>query len=78
MSKSSDNIESVSVVLFDNRKNTVFKVFYRQPKGQKIKPFGKTLKENFSNQFHAAGNFNLNVLDCEICKNLQKILTYNL
>ena len=37
----SDDMESISVeFLFKNRKNTVFNVLYRQPKGQ-IEPFEK-------------------------------------
>ena len=60
-------------------KKTVFNVFYRQPKGQ-IERFEKFSKGSFpqiknsNKHFHDAGNFNLNVLDHEICKKVQKFL----
>ena len=82
MSVKSDDVKSISVeLLFENRKNIIFNVLYRQFKGQ-IKSFEKFLKETFSRimssnkQFHVAGDFNLNVLEYEICKKVQE--KYNL
>ena len=58
-----DDIESISVeILFENRKNVIFHVLYRQPKGQ-IEPFKKFFKETFwriklsNKQFHVASDF---------------------
>ena len=46
-----DDVESVLVeILFENRKNTIFNVLYKQLKGQ-IEPF-----KNSNKQFHVAGN----------------------
>ena len=48
LSINSNDVELISVqFLFENRKNTIFKVLYRQPKGQ-TEPFEKFLKETFS------------------------------
>ena len=72
------DVESISTeLLFENRKNTIFNVLYRQPEGQ-IEPFDKFFKETFSpikssnKQFHVVGDFNLDVLDYEICKKVQQ------
>ena len=80
LSITSDDVESISVeLLFENRKNTTFNALYRQPKGE-IEPSEKFLKERFSQirnsnkQFHNAGDFNLNVLDYEICKKIHEFL----
>ena len=80
MSINSDDVESVSVeILFENRKNTIFNVLYKQPKGQ-IEPFEKFWKEifprikNSNKELHVAGDFNLSVLDHEMCKELQEFL----
>ena len=61
MSINSDDVESVSVeILFENRKNTIFNVLYKQPKGQ-IEPFEKFWKEifprikNSNKELHVAG-----------------------
>ena len=54
-------------------------VLHKQPKSQ-TEPFKKILKEIFSRitnsnkEFHAAGDFNLNVLDHEICQKVQEFL----
>ena len=73
-------MKSISIeILFENRRNTIFNVLHRQPRGQ-IVPFEKFLKQTFSRikspnkQFHVAGDFNLNVLDYEICKKTQEFL----
>ena len=48
MSINSDDVESISeIFFFENRKNAIFHVLYRQPKGQ-IELFEKFLKETFS------------------------------
>ena len=48
MSINSDVVELISVkVLFKDRKNEIFNVLYRQPKGR-IEPLQKLLKEKFS------------------------------
>ena len=48
LSINSNDVELISVeFLFENRKNTIFKVLYRQSKGQ-TEPFEKFLKETFS------------------------------
>ena len=66
-------------LLFENRKNPIFNVLYRKPKG-KIESFEKFLKETFprikssNKQFYVAGDFNLNVLDYETCKKEQEFL----
>ena len=80
LSIKSDDVESFSVdFLFENGKNTIFYVLYRQAEGQ-IELFEKILKEKFSQirssnkQFHNAGDFNLNVLRYEICKKIQEFL----
>ena len=80
MSINSDDVESVSVeILFENRKNTIFNVLYKQPKGQ-IEPFEKFWKEifprikNSNKELRVAGDFNLSVLDHEMCKELQEFL----
>ena len=72
------DVESISTeLLFENRNNTIFNVLYRQPEGQ-IEPFDKFLKEIFwpikssNKQFHVVGDFNLDVLDYEICKKVQE------
>ena len=78
LSINSDDVESISgEILFENRKNAIFNVLYRQPKGQ-IEPLEKFLKETFSRiknsdkQFHVAVDFNLSVPDHEICKKVQQ------
>ena len=80
LSINSDDVESISVeLLFENSKNSVFNVLYRQPKG-KIEPLKKFLNEIFlsikksNKQFHIAGDFNLNVLDYEKCNKVQEFL----
>ena len=60
---------------FPERKNTIFNVLDRKPKGQ-IERFNKFLRKRLSQQkdshkqFHIPGNFNLNFLDYEIRKKL--------
>ena len=80
MSINSDVVQSISEeVRFENRKNIIFHVLYRKPKGQ-MEPFEKFLKKTFSRiessrkQFDFGGDFNLKVLDYEICKRVQEFL----
>ena len=75
MSINSNDVESISVeLLFESRKNAIFNVLYRQPKVQ-IEPFETFSRIKSPNkQFHVASDFNLNVLDYEICKKIQKFL----
>ena len=80
LSINSDDVGSISMkILFENGKNTIFNVLYRQPKGQ-IELFEKLLKETFSwiknsnKQVYVAGDVNHKVLDYERCKKVQEVL----
>ena len=71
------DIESVTIeILSEKKRNTLINALYRPPNGQ-IESFEKFLNNIFSKiknsnkSFHIAGDFNLNLLDHELCKKRQ-------
>lgn len=64
----------------NKERNTLFNVFYRSPNGQ-IEPFENILEfffskmKNSNKPVHITDNFNLNLLDHDICKKVQDFLT---
>ena len=75
-----NDIESLTIEILSNKKrNTLINVLYRPPHGQ-IEPFEKFLSnilskiKNPSRLFHIAGNFNLNLLDHDANRKVQRFL----
>ena len=71
------DVESLCIeLLFENKRNTLINFLYRPPNGQ-TESFEKNLKNIFSitknsnKVHHNAGNFNLNLLDCENSRKVQ-------
>ena len=75
-----NDIESLTIEILSNKKrNTLINVLYRPPHGQ-IEPFEKFLSnilskiKNPSRLFHIAGDFNLNLLDHDANRKVQRFL----
>ena len=75
-----NDIESLTIEVLSNKeRNTLINALYRPPKGQ-IEPFENFLNKIFSKikksnkLFHIAGDFNLNLLDHDTNRKMQKFL----
>ena len=80
LSINNNDIESLTIEILSNKKrNTLINALYRPPNGQ-IEPFENFLNNIFSKikksnkLFHIAGDFNLNLLDHDTNRKVQRFL----
>ena len=80
LSINNNNIESLTIEILSNKKrNTLINALYRPPNGQ-IEPFENFLNNIFSKikklnkLFHIASDFNLNLLDHDANRKVQRFL----